>query len=296
MGSPILAIRAFGSDNVDFVLCNYNEINEKVKEFTATEQFNHYDRVFITDISVNEEVAELIDYSEARCGAKDKYQLLDHHSTATWLNKYPWAFVASEYIEGKNTSGTSLFYDWMVVNGFIEKEDWNAAQFTELVRVYDTWEWDRDQNMQAKKLNDLLYIVGQSRFIKRFSEDIDPVFTDSEELILEIERNTIENYIKKKEKEVWKVLIDGKKALGIFAEKYISELGNTIAKNNPDIDLVVIIDAGSGRVSYRTVKEDVNVAEIARKYGGGGHPKSSGSTFDRGLSCSWLHEIFEDEV
>lgn len=289
VGCAILANRAFGSDNVDFVLCNYNEINQKVMEFLESPD-GLYDKIFITDISVNEEVAQMIQNDHEQTSGF--FELLDHHSTAEWLNKYDWAYVTSVDYHNKKTAGTSLFYDWLIQNDKLDYKDWNAAQFTELVRSYDTWDWDRDNNQHAKDLNDLLHILGQSRFIKRFSEDIDPEFLSHEVMMLDIERNNTEAYIKRKANEATRYPIGGYVALTVFAERHQSELGNTLAKDNPDVDLVIMINAGSSTVSYRTVKDNVNVAELAKTYGGGGHPKASGSSFSKDLRYVWFDQIF----
>lgn len=43
-----------------------------------------------------------------------------------------------------------------------------------------------------------------------------------------------------------------------------------------------MIDVCKGAISYRTVREDIDLGgEIAHSFGGGGHAKAAGSTFDR---------------
>ena len=43
-----------------------------------------------------------------------KVQLLDHHKTALHFNDYEWGHVQVEDDEGKLTSATSLFYEYLV--------------------------------------------------------------------------------------------------------------------------------------------------------------------------------------
>ena len=46
-------------------------------------------------------------------------------------------------------------------------------------------------------------------------------------------------------------------------------------------------------VSYRTVKNDIDLSAIAKKYGGGGHPKASGSKFNISIIDNTLSGIFK---
>jgi oligoribonuclease NrnB/cAMP/cGMP phosphodiesterase (DHH superfamily) len=43
----VLAKLAFCSDNVDYEMCDYNNINEKIKDFIANKQYDNYDHIYI---------------------------------------------------------------------------------------------------------------------------------------------------------------------------------------------------------------------------------------------------------
>lgn len=150
--------------------------------------------------------------------------------------------------------------------------------FVELVRQYDTWEWSTKYNNQhAKQLNDLLYIIGRDRFVERFVEDIDPVFYEYEQLLLEIEQEKINRYIKSKAKQLQEYKIGEYKAGVVFAEQYQSQLGNELSKLNPELDFIAIINMANKTVSYRTTKENIHLGEIAKLLtNGGGHAMSAG--------------------
>lgn len=66
----------------------------------------------------------------------------------------------------------------------------------------------------------------------------------------------------------------------VFADKYISELGNELCKLNRELDYIAIVNMSTCSVSYRTIRDDIDMGMIAKKYGGGGHPKAAGSKFD----------------
>ena len=77
--------------NVEY--CNYDNINEKIKDFIHNEEYLKYDYVYITDISVDEEVAELINNTHPEEFNKgfnlcEMFTLIDHHKTALHLEKY----------------------------------------------------------------------------------------------------------------------------------------------------------------------------------------------------------------
>lgn len=60
---------------------------------------------------------------------------------------------------------------------------------------------------------------------------------------------------------------------------------------HPELAYIAMIDISRGRVSYRTIRDNINLGtEIAHNYGGGGHPKAAGSTFD----ILWAMDVMTD--
>ena len=149
-----------------------------------------------------------------------------------------------------------------------------------------------DDGMNSKYVNDLLDIYGRGRFIEIMSARIYAGFlsiTPEERLLLTERANEIDRYVEQKNNQ----LICTKDIYGhlygyVFAERFFSELGNRLCQMTPELDYVVIIDISNGKISYRTIRDDLNLGtEIAHAYGGGGHAKAAGSTFDREY-ISWL--------
>ena len=80
----------------------------------------------------------------------------------------------------------------------------------------------------------------------------------------------------------------------VFADIYVSELGNRLCKMHPEIDYVSMIDIDGCTVSYRTVKEDIDLGkDVASLFGGGGHPKAAGSKFSQEIKLKVVENIFE---
>jgi nanoRNase/pAp phosphatase (c-di-AMP/oligoRNAs hydrolase) len=98
-------------------------------------------------------------------------------------------------------------------------------------------------------------------------------------LILDIEEDKIAKYIDKVANNLTRIKFDKYENVGlVYAENYTSELGNTICNNNPDLDFVMIINLGGKSISFRGTRDDIDLgADIASKFGGGGHPKAAGA-------------------
>jgi oligoribonuclease NrnB/cAMP/cGMP phosphodiesterase (DHH superfamily) len=289
VGCAVIANHVFGEDNVSVTYCDYAEVNRKVTEFIKSGAHENYRLVFITDISVDEDTAMLIEeINSAREG--QKFTLIDHHATAMWMNAtYPWALVMPEHAnaEGTKACGTDLFLLFLGNTGAIESSRYEQLyQFAECVRRWDTWDWKNVYGGEElpKRLNNLLYLVGRKPFLARFTSDISLAFTEGEELVLTLEEVKIENYIKKVGKTIAVKSIAGYTAGVVFAESYTSELGNALAEDNPELDFIVIVNALQRSVSYRGIKSNIDLGmEVAALYGGGGHPKASGSRLPQEL-------------
>lgn len=256
--------------DVDVTYCSYDDVNEKVSDILCDHLA--YDRILITDISVNEDVAnklDLIDY---------KVDLIDHHATAEWLNKYEWANVASLNEKGK-TSGTSMVYDIFCKGS----DNMSLDDFIEKVRRYDTWEWKNIYNdEEALHLNDLFYLLEKEKFasdmIKKLTNEED-IFSDSDLTILEVSRNTKRKYIEKKMNNLI-FTVAGPYNIGlVIADSNISELGNAICEKYRNVDIAVMISHDS--ISLRTIKDEIDVGKIAKRFSGGGHKAAAGMPLNK---------------
>ena len=286
----ILGKIAFEED-INVVRCNYGDIDAKVEEFINSAE--EYDKLFITDISVNKEIADKL------LSISDKVILLDHHKTALWLNEYPYALVQVEDESIGKMCGAYLFYEYLKKN-HKEFDDTPALKlFIDYVRMYDTWEWkEKYDNIIPKRLNDLMYIDGPNEFIDKMVYRLGNnlfIFDDTDLMKLQIEQTYINSYITQKNETL--MVNDSlfpEYTIGItFADKYISELGNKLCELHPELDFVVLINMSTLTVSYRTVKDNLDLSAIAKGFGGGGHPKASGSRFDASIVNDMLNNIFK---
>lgn len=213
------------------------------------------------------------------------------------LNKFGWCKVEIEDEETHiKTCGTEIYYKWLIDNGYLNQCDM-LDKFVEVVRDYDTWRWSTlgEEGVICKQVNDLLYLYGKEKFIRWcMSEIYDGVFPTlyaSDELILKIKQREIDEYIKAKDKQVIVDKLYGKTCGFVFAERYFSELGNKLCRMHPELDFVAMINM-DGVVSYRTIKDDIDLGEIAKTFGGGGHPKAAGSRIADEVQFNVINRIF----
>lgn len=285
---------AFG-DNVDIEYCNYDDINENVLNYLNNND-DSLSNIYITDIRVNEDVAKLLDERGGVC-------LLDHHPTALELNKYPWCKVMVEDLNGVKTSGTKMFYHWLGISGCLSDElesNESLGKFVELVRNYDTWRWSElgEDGVICKQVNDLMYLYGRDRFItwciSEIHDEVFPRLYAADELLLNTKQREIDDYIEEKNEQLFISPICGRVCGFVFAEKYVSELGNRLCKMHPEIDYIAMIDMGNKTVSYRTVKDNIDLGkDVAQLFGGGGHPKAAGSEFSENVQFKTIENIFD---
>ena len=312
IGCAILAYLAFGRESVDVEYCDYRDINEKVEEFWENGPVEEYDKVFITDISIGKDLARTIDLY----AGDDIWHLFDHHATALGLNKYDWCEVSvMNDTLGIKTSGTELFYTYLRRRGQFEYLSVNAIcnidEFVDIVRDYDTWRWKEleKKGIIRKQVNDLFYIYGREKFIDWALDQIltlklyrgmsdFPIYSEKDIALLDQKQKDIDIYVEEKNRQLFNRVDEVGHTYGVvFAERYFSELGNRICELNPDLAYIAMIDISSGTVSYRTIRDDIDVGgEIAHAYGGGGHPKAAGSTFDKDrIQCTVHGLIFSDK-
>lgn len=290
IGCAILAQLTFGK-NVDITYCDYDEVDTLVREYISKMDKGH-DTCFITDISIKDDLASEIDREY-----ENNFKLFDHHKTALKLNKYDWCTVETENNDtGLMTSGTELFSKYLIDHKYL---DVDVSDFVRIVTDYDTWRWSTlgKDGLVSKDVNNLLYLYGRERFetwcIRCIESGRFPHFDQESSLMLSFNRNEIEKYIKEKDKTII-VKCNGEYMYGVvFADKYISELGNELCKLNRELDYIAIVNMSTRSVSHRTIKDDVEMGMIAKKYGGGGHPKAAGSKFDVYKLARFLDELLD---
>ncbi len=285
----IIAKLALGED----VTVSYNSIgrlNQSVEAFL--EKATPDDILLVTDLSVNEDNERRISQFVADGG---EARLIDHHKSSLHLNEHPWASVTVNQEDGKLTSATSLLYEYVVEQNWLS-HSLNIEHYVELVRQYDTWEWEANGNLTAKRLNDLFFMFSIEEFEEKIMSKLASGgsfdFDEIEQALLKVEESRVDRYIKRKKREVYQVTVGPHVAGVVHAESYHSELGNELSKEFSHLDYIAITMVGGKRMSFRTIHDDIDVSEVAGKYEGGGHQKASGCNLTEKAFKQFVEQTF----
>ena len=290
--SPVILLKLLDLE-FDYDLFEVGEVNDYLNNKLNDGSLDKYDEIYITDISVNKEVADKINNSKY----KDKFKLFDHHHSAMFLNEYDFATVM-DTIDGIKVCGTTMFFNYLIDNYDNKVLTKNSViTYLELVRECDTWDFT-ELKEEAMDLNTLLSFIGNEEFINNYTNFL----TNNDEFYFTKEQMNIIRHLNEQKKEYLENVsksviiknIRGYNVGVVFAESYRSELGHFIAdKYYNDIDLVAVINLNR-YVSLRTVKNNIDVSKFASYYGGGGHKEASGMPFKEKVKELIISEIFDE--
>lgn len=263
--------------------------NDKVDDIVneVLDNIDNYNCVFITDLSVNENTALRISemYNDGILHDDRFVVLIDHHLTATWLDdfdkKNDWTTVKVDetIIDGNvhKVCGTYLLYEYLEAMTDIKETNKSFLEFVELVRQYDTWEWDLNNNIKPKQLNDLFKIKNRFEFIEDILSNIYkglPLLSEADQLVINVRQKDEDKYIRIKSKQLMPYKLDDLSLGVVFADNYLSILGSKLNKLYPQYDAIVMLTGTT--VSIRTIYDHVDVSKIAKRFNGGGHKAAAG--------------------
>ena len=210
--------------------------------------------------------------------------MFDHHKTFAEpkYTDHPFITVQLENEKGL-CCGTSIFYNHLLQEGLLASDNQAIAEFVELTRQHDTWEWRNIYNNEkSRELSILFDALGCDGYISLMTEKL----RNKETKVFDydsMERTLIDNR-KQQIAEKCKFYADrihyreilGMKAGIVFITyEYRNELAEYFRENNFDMDFTMMIAFDPGVVAYRSVKEGVHVRPVAELFGGKGHEKAA---------------------
>jgi len=285
-----------------------NKLSAEMEE--TFNNIDNYDLVVITDLAVNQKLVDMINAHPKG----NKVKVFDHHLCE--VADLPSNFTVTEKSpirENKLTCATELYYNFirndkvysLIHNQNIRKA---IAYFVECVRVYDTFEFWNTRNdsineidmtyFDAPRLNTLFHIMDRDEFKSYIREYLySPnweCLTQSNgnytwiTKVLELEQNKNEKYVESAIRRMvrtpfkYTIYKDGKVheldyEIGvIFAEKSSPVIANTTLERNTDLDFCAVVS--NNQVSIYSNKPEIDVSNIAKIFGGGGHKEAAGFT------------------
>lgn len=279
MGNAVLAQLAF--DEVDYVLCGTFDLTESVENYYKDGSIYDYDRVYVTDLCLQDPILSKIAQDEK---LSKKLQVFDHHKTFDEPKYTDHPFITVQLANEKGLCcGTSIFYNHLLQEGLLDPNNQAIAEFVELTRQHDTWEWRNIYNNEkSRELSILFDALGYDGYIALMTEklknpetkdfDYDPM----ERTLIDNRKQQIAEKCKFYADRIHYREILGMKAGIVFITyEYRNELAEYFRENNFDMDFTMMIAFDPGVVAYRSVKEGVHVRPVAELFGGKGHEKAA---------------------
>jgi len=228
-----------------------------------------------------------LDYSVRRDDYEDlkrnnrSITVLDHHLSVLKDVK----FMSQEGIKNVidiNHSGAVLSWQY-----FFPKE--KIPSLLLFIEDFDLWRFKRPftkalvaylelKNFDFKEWDRLAKDMEDKKKLK--------VFIKEGQIILAHKEKVIKDLAEKAKK----IIFEGKEILAVNSPVFISEIGNALVKKFPPFSLVWFENGKFIKISLRSDGK-FNVAEIAEKYGGGGHRAAAGFYLKKGSSLPWQEKL-----
>lgn len=265
-GAAVLAEAAYKISFTFFA--EYTTIDNYLSNFIASKKDEKDVELLITDICPSQSVCEELN----KVSEKFKIKLFDHHKTRQWVEQYPWATF------DLTKSGTKLFHEYVNATAPFS----HYLDFVTAVDAWDLWKLESPYRTRGEHLNMLFKFLRTQEFVPLFIKNPD---ADKEEPI-----KTLLGYLEKEKQHIIKRAITscqkspivrrdslGQTYMIIFTTDYVSEVCNAIL-DHPDFDDLRFVLAYSplAETCSLRAKGDVDVSEIAKKLGGGGHKNAAG--------------------
>ena len=255
VGCAVIAHLAY-PDDLDVRYCSYKTINDEINAYLDHLQVPA--RIIISDISVNKATADRLDDYDV--------EMYDHHPIEVLK---PWMTVDTTGEE----CGTSL-----IAKALLPDASDAVKRFVDGIRSFDTWRFEKGAGSFPERLDALHNLLGHRGFVEMVLQSLThdepftiPYFFDAAVTHYFLERK---HYFKKKEKDLIVKDFCGYRTGVVFAERDISLMADYVFQKHPGLDIVAVCYLPTG-VSLRTRRDDINLTEISRRRGGGGHQKAS---------------------
>jgi len=235
--------------------------------------------LLIADICPSEETCEKLDAAHR---AGNRIQLVDHHKTKMWVNKYKWAIC-----DDSTACGAKLLW---LLNKQAHQNIQDAEEYSKLIEAinaWDLWKLDSEHRERGERLNTLLKFIGRKEFLASFQKNPNADKAIPYAHVINYLEKSKNDYVKKVLREQLHKARYYMDDLGntfkiLFVTDYISDVGNAALadKDSEDLKYVVMINPVYGTCSLRAREGEIDVSTIAQRLGGGGHRAAAGFKTD----------------
>ena len=208
--------------------------------------------------------------------------ILDHHKTAeAELKKLDGmtlpADVSVEIRFDMNKSGGSLTWEWLCDEGYIPmRASDTVAEPPWIVRYTEDRDLWRHKLAWTKEINAYIrsFPLDFELWDRWYEDDplrVDAKFVEAGAAILRRQQQIIDASVSR----AYEVDIAGHKVLAVNSTEMVSEIGQELAKGRP-FGAVFFVQQNQRVWSLRSDENGVDVSEIAKQLGGGGHKHAAG--------------------
>lgn len=285
-GAPLLlkALQPELFNNVTFDLttCSAGRLDQELERFFRQPDIQKYSDIYIMDMTPDSDYS----FQQLEQHFANHWLVFDHHESEEDLRKQYATNCISPTNPEINPSAVSLVWDWVSkqVNfaNVPTARQHELQEIVELIRAYDTWDWQNDPNMKseerqaADELNQLFwfYPLSQSKtFVTTVYQTGWKQYRAQNTLLINTLNSRRQRYLDKHLKNVIEFSVDGHSFGIVYASDFKSEIAHALLQQH-DVEAALVIDAHS--VSLRS-NGQLDVAEFAADYfNGGGHADSAG--------------------
>lgn len=203
---------------------------------------------------------------------KAEIGIYEHHSSNSWLAGYKLPEgLRGEVVFDPSRCGSRIFYESALKKHLARLDD--LAPFIAMVHDRDMW---LNIIPGSGDLTLLLEIIGDERFIQRFTKNASTELSAEEKSLLSYEKDGQSRRMHRLFKDI-KIDKDpqGLRYGVMVGEGKASEVCNE-ALRKFDLDYVCLVDFNNGRGSIRSRDNRFDCAGYAAVRGGGGHPQAAG--------------------
>lgn len=260
-GSALLLKEVFAGHEVIIVETSEFRILTEFKNRWST--LDHFDKIFVCDLSLNEEQAIAINRSNV--------VVVDHHETHS---KFVGCYTKAKSVVTPYSSCTKLVFDKFKskINVTPEKE-----ALVNLIDQYDSWSFDFPRELDPARLNAIYYGYNKpkaEKFIESFKDGLRE-YTAHERGAIKLH---FKDFVEQLENPKFAGNIKDYKVVSTFVTRQVNEVANyMIDKYNADVAIMVNLEAKV--VSFRKQKGcQLNLGKLAEKLceGGGAHNLAGG--------------------
>lgn len=285
-------------EGLDYSICKYySELDEMIENEVNSGTLDR--KLVITDLSISKTSKSPSVLMELVSKPSFKgLEIVDHHLNTLETSEMFINESATNMVVDTKYCATKLYYMRLVKDTTFDYDITYSLStpfirdFVECVNDWDTWKWIEKGNIPAKKLSLACSMLSNEQFIQsvieynsehplsnvyEFLNNLTCPFND----LLYSQENDILLDFKNKAKQIKHIEYEGYKLGVVICEKFVSEIGDLLAIENPNDDIIVLVS--SGTVSFRSKgnKPNNNCKEFASVFGGGGgHFNSAGCTIN----------------